>query len=490
MGVAPEPGSLPQPPPPAPAAAPVATAASHAPPAPPAPSAPSAPPSPAPPAAAPAAAGPVICTLRGIEMAYPGSSGRGVKVLDGIDLEVRESEVLALLGPLGCGKSTLMRILCGLLHPTAGEVLYRGSPLRGLNPGVAIVFQNFALIPWLDVAENVEVALHAKGLAPVERRARLRRVLDLVGLEGYETAYPRELSGGIKQCVGIARALAVEPEILCLDEPFSQVDALTAQKLRVEMLNLWIDREKNPKTILLVSHDVTEVAFLANRIVVFDTNPGRIQRVVENPLPYPRNPRAQEFRAFVERLHDVITHAILPDVPAEEAAAAGLLVEPLPDATAGEIIGLLEALDDHHGEMEIFRFANEIGAEYGRLIAVIKAAEDLGFVDTPRRKVIFTELGQRFVKCDVNGRKSLFNVQLRQHALFRVVLKMLHNAADGELDKELILDELALLLPSEDPEKIFDVLVNLGRYGELVTYDLDRDKVALHRPAENGTPAP
>ncbi|MBI3272986.1 MAG: nitrate/sulfonate/bicarbonate ABC transporter ATP-binding protein [Planctomycetes bacterium] len=418
-------------------------------------------------------------------MCFTSPSGKTVKVLDGINLEVRESEILALLGPSGCGKSTVMRILCGLLHPTQGTVLYRGRRLDGLNPSVAMVFQNFALFPWMDVAENIEVALQAKSLGATDCRRRLKHVVDLVGLEGYETAYPRELSGGMKQCVGIARALAVEPEILCLDEPFSQIDHLTSEKLRAELVHLWVDRERNPKTIFLVSHDVHETVYLANRIVVLDSNPGRIRTVVENPLPYPRNPRAPEFVAFVERVRDVIAHTILSDAPAAEAGLLAM-VEPLPESTAGEIIGLLEALDDHHGEMEIFRFAAEIGAEYGKLIAIVKTAEMLDLVDTPRRRVVFTDLGRRFVRSDVNGRKKLFHDQLRTLGIFRVVGKMLSNAEEGALSKEMILDELAMLLPSEDPERTFSVLLNLGRYGELLTYDLDLDRVALLRAGENG----
>ena len=224
--------------------------------------------------------------------------GKPLRVLEDITLDVRPNEVLALLGPSGCGKSTILRIVAGLIRATGGEVLYHGSPLEGVNPGVAIVFQSFALFPWLTVERNVAVVLRTLGLDEAAAREKARRAIRMVGLEGFREAYPRELSGGMKQRVGMARALAVDPEVLLMDEPFSQVDALTAQALRAEVLDIWDDRERNPSSILMVSHDIGEVAYMADRIVVLSANPGRIRTIVENTLPRPGTRARRTSRGF------------------------------------------------------------------------------------------------------------------------------------------------------------------------------------------------
>src|SRR2546425_9342812 len=220
-----------------------------------------------------------LCEAEGVGHTFRTPAGRPVRVLDGIQLQIRPNEIVALLGPSGCGKSTLLRILAGLIPPSGGEVLYHGRPLQGLNPGTAIVFQSFALYPWLTVAQNVQVVLTAAGLAQVEGQERAGRAIRLVGLAGFEEAFPRELSGGMKQRVGMARALAVDPEILFMDEPFSQVDALTAESLRAEVLDIWVAKERSPSAILLVSHDITEVAFMADRIIVLGgAHPAQVRK--------------------------------------------------------------------------------------------------------------------------------------------------------------------------------------------------------------------
>src|SRR5215471_6285402 len=236
-------------------------------------------------------------------------------------LSIGSDEVVAVLGPSGCGKSTLLRILAGLLVPTKGDVSYHGRPLRGLNPGVAIVFQSFALFPWMTVQQNVRTVLEARGTAEDEIGPRVEQAIRTVGLGGFEGAFPRELSGGMKQRVGMARALSVDPELLFMDEPFSQVDALTAESLRAEVIDIWADQDRNPSSILMVSHDIKEVAYMADRIVVLAANPGRVMTAVDNGLPRPRNYRSAEFLRLVDELHDLITGHELPDVPAAPAAS-------------------------------------------------------------------------------------------------------------------------------------------------------------------------
>jgi NitT/TauT family transport system ATP-binding protein len=415
---------------------------------------------------------PPIAEVRSISREFVLPGGTTITVLDGISLGIEEGEIVALLGPSGSGKSTLLRILTGLLPPTTGDVLAYGNPLRGFHPRAAIVFQNFALFPWLTVSENIAMGLDWMRLSREEEALRVRAVIDKVGLEGFEEAYPKELSGGMKQRVGIARALIVRPELLCMDEPFSALDVLTAENLRAEVLRLWLDKGVEVKSVLFVTHDIREAVFLANRIVVLGAHPGTIRVVMRNDLPHPRNPRSPSFLAMMDTIHDIITKTILPD-EAPVAATPMRPFEPLPHVTVGEILGLLEVLDDHAGSLDVFDLAFKIGKDFGSTLTVVKAAELLDFVDTPRQMVVFTEIGRRFLGGDVNQRKVLFRMQLGTLRLFATVESMLHRTEGRSLDEEIILEQLAILLPNEDPEQLFDTLVGWGRYGELFGYTAD-----------------
>jgi NitT/TauT family transport system ATP-binding protein len=427
----------------------------------------------------------LLCDLRHITKGFTLPSGAPVKVLEDVSLDVREDEILAVLGPSGCGKSTLMRILAGLIAPDGGEVVYRGTKLAGLNPGVAIVFQSFALYPWLTVCDNIREPLRARGLGGREAQEATDRVIHLVGLTGFEGAYPRELSGGMKQRVGIARALAVEPEILCMDEPFSQVDALTAENLRSEVVRFWSDTATNPKTIFMVSHDVKEVVFMATRIVILGTHPGCLRTIIENDLPYPRDYRAPEFQRLVDRIHAVITEGELPDEPAATAPAAGAW-EPLPDATAGEILGLLKILDRREGRAEVFALVDKLGREFGKILAVVKGAELLDFVDTPGQAVLLTRKGREFLAAGVPERKQLFRRQVSRLRLFSDVVRQIRGSDRGEIDEYGVLTQLALNLPYEDAEQQFKTVVNWGRQADLFDYDPNRQKLFIDDGA-NGT---
>ena len=432
----------------------------------------------------------LLCRLDGVKKSFVLPNGKPILVLDGVSLDVRAQEILAVLGPSGCGKSTLMRILAGLIRPDGGEVFHHGERLEGRNPGVAIVFQNFALYPWLSVRENVEEPLVALGMDPAARRGAVERVLFLVGLGGFEEAYPRELSGGMKQRVGIARALAVEPEILCMDEPFSQVDALTAETLRGEVVRFWGDREKNPQTIFMVSHDIDEVVTMATRIVVLGAHPGHIRRIIENPLPYPRDPRDRAFVRLVQEIHAVITEAEMPDAqPRAETAQTGAARngwEPLPAAGASEVVGVLEALDDRGGRENVFVLANLLGVDFGRILNVVKAAELLDFVDTPRQDVLLTPLGRTFLAASVPERKHIFGRQVEELHVFRDIAERLRRADRNELDEDVLLTSFAIQLPYEDSQRMLATLVNWGRHAEILDHDPDRKLVFLPR---DGSPA-
>ncbi len=418
-----------------------------------------------------------LCQMEGVTHYFVQPSGQKLEVLENVSLQIRPNEVVALLGPSGCGKSTILRILAGLIRPTRGVVRYRGVPLDGLAPGVAIVFQSFALFPWMTVAENIQSVLRAARMPDEEIARRSEEAIRLVGLAGFEEAYPRELSGGMKQRVGMARALSLRPEVLFMDEPFSQVDALTAESLRAELLDIWAAREQNPSSILLVSHDIKEVAYMADRIVVLGASPGRVRTIVENAIPRPRDYRSREVLALVDRLHDLITGHELPDVP--PTAAPALAAEVLPDSGASEIVGLLEYLDAREGREDVFRIAAETNREFGKVLTVVKAAEMLDLVDTPKRLVVLTADGRAFVRGDADARKALWKKKLLEMRVFSDVRDALIEEASHRLPRDFVLEMFILRMPAEDYEKMFSIWIGWARYGDLFAYDEDEGYVSM-----------
>jgi NitT/TauT family transport system ATP-binding protein len=421
----------------------------------------------------------VLCEVRNVSHDFTLPNGKPLRVLERINLTVNAEEVIALLGPSGCGKSTILRVLAGLIRPTQGEVLYHGKSLNDLNPGVAIVFQSFALYPWMTVTENVQAVLKAAGLAHEELRKRAERTIKLVGLSGFEEAYPRELSGGMKQRVGIARALAVDPEILFMDEPFSQVDALTAESLRAEVLDIWDAKQRNPSSILMVSHDIKEVAFMADRIVILGANPGTVRTVVENTLPRPRDYRSPELLRLVDHLHEIITGHELPDVAAAPVPRERAFVEPLPEVTTSEIVGLLEYLAARGGKQDLFRIVNDTNQEFGRTITAVKAGEMLNFVDTPRSLVVLEPEGQRFVKADAEDRKRIWRGQLLKLHLFREIHDALQIEPTHMVDRDFVCETIVMRMPRENYEKVFNTFIRWARFGDLFSFD---EKTGLISP--------
>jgi NitT/TauT family transport system ATP-binding protein len=416
-----------------------------------------------------------ILELKGVQKSFDRGTGQPLRVLEDINLDIRPNEVVALIGPSGCGKSTIMRIFAGLIEPTKGQVTYRGSRQEGLNESVAIVFQGFALYPWMTVEANVENVLRAKGMSREEIKERTNHAIQMVGLEGFEEAYPRELSGGMKQRVGMARALSVNPEILFMDEPFSQVDALTAEGLRAEILDIWDNPDRNPSSILMVSHDIKEVAFMADRIVVLSANPGRIRTIVENSLARPRDTRSPEFVRLVDQLHDIITSTELPDVQVStvEPSVEADIVEPLPSAQYADMLGLLEFLDAQGPTCDLFQVVAHTHVPFEKVLTTVKGLEMLELVDTPKRSVTLTPLGRKFVQAGMDERKQIWCGQLLELKLFRVVRELLE-LREGELSREELVQEIASRLPMEDPELTFETLVAWGRFGELFAYRKDR----------------
>jgi NitT/TauT family transport system ATP-binding protein len=406
--------------------------------------------------------------------------GHELVVLRDVSLAIQAGEVTVVLGPSGCGKSTLLRIMTGLIAPTSGQVLCHGTPLHAVHRGAAIVFQSFALYPWLTVTENVEVGLHRTAIRGAEAADRIRRAIDLVGLAGFEEAYPKELSGGMKQRVGIARALVGGPELLCMDEPFSALDVLTAESLRSEVYGLWTRGDLGLQGMLLITHLIEEAVFLGDRIVIMGANPGTIREVLENPLPHPREYRDPAFIALVDRIHAEITAIHLPDAPVvKEERPRPPHLAPLPAAQVGEIIGLLEVVHDRGDRTDLFALTSHLRLEFGLAILVVKAAELLGLAETPRQDVFLTPLGRAFVAADPNERKLIFHRQLRTIPTFAYIAGMLQRVPGMRLPAEVIEEELAMHLPGEPTERLFETIISWGRYGGLLGYDPGAGEVYL-----------
>jgi NitT/TauT family transport system ATP-binding protein len=420
-----------------------------------------------------------LCEIREVWHDFQQPNGQPLRVLENINLAIGQNEIVALLGPSGCGKSTILRTVAGLIRPTKGEVLYHGEPLTGLNPGVAIVFQSFALYPWMTVTENIVTVLRAAGLSTADAEARAEAAIGMIGLTGFEDAYPRELSGGMKQRVGIARALSVHPEILLLDEPFSQVDALTAESLRAELIDLFAAEDRNPSSVLMVSHDIKEVVYMADRIVILGANPGVVRTIVDNRLPRPRDYRSSGFNALVDQLHDLITGHELPDLPAPPVGKPSLAMEPLPQAAASEIVGLLEYLDARGGHEEIFRIASDTNQEFGKIINIVEAAELLDLVDTPKRMVILDPGGKQFVKASPQDRPAVWREHLLKLQLFRLIYDVLQREPRHEVDRDFVLETIVMRMPMEDYEQIFHTLIGWARYGDMFNYDETTEMLSL-----------
>lgn len=415
---------------------------------------------------------PPVAQLRAVNKSYTIAGGHELKVLDNIDLAVSQGEFLALLGQSGSGKSTILRCLTGLIAPTSGRVLANGRPLTGINHEASVVFQTFALYPWLTVERNVAVGLMSRQISRAERDSAVDRAIDLIGLGNYHAAYPWELSGGMRQRVGIARALVSKPKLLCLDEAFSALDVLTAENLRQELISLWHSPGGGLSSVFMVTHNIEEAVEMATRIVVVFPQPGRIGLVLENPLPYPRDTKAPEFQRLVSVIHESITTMTLPDLPPEVPVAGAPIsrarsrMESIPLVPVGQILGLLSILHDAPDLSNIYDISDEIGREFGDTIAIVKAAEILELIDTPKQEVRFTELGRRFVAADRFGRHAIFAEQVFKLRIFHIILALLNEYK--EIDAARVIKDIASALPHDDPEKTFETMIAWGRYAGLM----------------------
>ncbi len=422
-----------------------------------------------------------ISACSGVTKIYLDEAGRERVILKDVDFAVRRGETVAVLGPSGCGKSTLLRILIGLIPPTAGTVTQHGEPLVGIHPGAAVVFQNFALFPWLTVAENVRVGLNGRPMAADDAESRVAAAIERVGLTGVERAFPKELSGGMKQRVGIARALVGGPELLCMDEPFSALDVLTAESLRAEVYRLWSDGATGLSSILIITHLIEEAVYLGDRIFIMGTNPGTVRQEIVNTLPHPREYRHPEFLQMVERVHDMVTGVHLPEeapAPAPGHVACGP-IRPVPAVSVGQMMGLLEILADRGGEEDLFAIDALTDYEFGRTIAVVKGAEMLGTVDTPGDLVRLTEIGREIVAAPPPDKRVLFQRRLLTLGVFAEVIRFLAEEPDHPRSGDEVRHFLGERLPGQAIEELFTTIVAWGRYGQLFVYDSRADELGL-----------
>ena len=426
--------------------------------------------------------GPLI-SVRALGKSFSGPEGHPVPVLEGITLDVSEGEFVALLGRSGSGKSTLLRCIAGLIAPSEGEVLFRGQRLVGTNRDTTMVFQTFALLPWLTVQQNVEIGLEARGVAPAPRTERALRAIDMVGLDGYESAYPKELSGGMRQRVGFARALVVEPAALLMDEPFSALDVLTSENLRGELLELWEGKRFPTKTMVMVTHNIEEAVLLADRLLVLGTNPGRIRADMRNPLARPRRRRTPEFEELVDQIYRMMTQrdSAPAAAPARSGAHGGgtLGDSPLPQATVDGLSGLAEVLlGRHDGAADLPDLADNLGLEVDDLLPLVDALVLLGFAELQGERLTLSRGGRVFAGASIQDSKEIFAwAALDRVPLVRTIFRALRGSLDGNLPAGFFTDILRTRVGEDEAARQLDVAVNWGRYAELYAYDATRGQI-------------
>ncbi|HEY9854592.1 MAG TPA: nitrate/sulfonate/bicarbonate ABC transporter ATP-binding protein [Stenomitos sp.] len=437
-----------------------------------------------------------LIQARDVSKAFVQPDGSQIPIFNHIDLSIERGRIVALLGPSGSGKSTLLRVLTGLTPPSAGEVMYHGQPLRGINPGAAIVFQSFALFPWLTVLENVEVGLKAKGLNAVERRKRALKAIDTIGLDGFEEAYPKELSGGMRQRVGFARALVVEPELLCLDEPFSALDVLTAENLRGELISLWLNRKIPIQGILIVTHSIEEAVYLADRAIILGKDPGRIRADISITLPHERDRQDPEFQKLVDQIYTIMTQPQkdLAQLGLPHAVTAPLVVEPerakefqaIPHAKPGAIAGLLELLEDRGGREDLYKLGHDLHLEVDDLLPITEAAEVLGFASVREGDIMLTDEGSAFVSEGILQRKELFrSVVVERIQLIVMIDRVLKGKKNREMAEEFFMAVLNHHFSSAEAQRQLQTAIDWGRYAELFAYDERAQLLFLEDPSES-----
>ncbi len=430
---------------------------------------------------------PPLLKCTDVRKAFPKPDGGELLVLDGMNLEVREGQIVGLLGRSGSGKSTLLRLIAGLAEPSAGELLYLGRPIFGPAAGIAMVFQSFALFPWLTVFENVALGLEAQRMPKAEIRKRSLAAIDLIGLDGFESAYPRELSGGMRQRVGFARALVVHPNILLMDEPFSALDVLTAETLRTDFLDLWAEGRMPIKGVVLVTHNIEEAVLMCDRILVFGSNPGRILSEIEVSLPQPRNRLDPTFREMVERIYVEMTArpATAAAVGRQERFPGLGIGSVLPPVSSNSQAGLIEAVaaPPFSGTADLPKIASDLQMEIDELFPVAETLQMMRFAELEGGDLKLTEDGIAFAHADFDERKRIFMRHLLAYVpLAAHIRRVLDERKSHSARKSRFIDELEDFMGEEDAEQTLRAVVHWGRYAEAFAYDDANAMFSLENP--------
>ena len=427
-----------------------------------------------------------LVRIRGCRQSYHKDSNADLVVLEGVDLTLHAGEIVGLLGRSGSGKSTLLRIVSGLLTPTAGDVRWRGAPLRGPAPGVAMVFQSFALFPWLTVQANVELGLEAKGIARAEREKLAEDAIDLIGLGGYENAYPKELSGGMRQRVGLARGLVVHPDLLLMDEPFSALDVLTAENLRTDLIELWSEKRLPVKSVLLVTHNIEEAVLMCDRILVFSSNPGRVAHELKVPFAHPRNRHDYAFRQFVDRIYGLMTkrapEPTTPDLVPGGSVQAMKKFQALPMLPTNLMAGLMETVlaEPYRGRADLPLLAASLQLELDELLPLGETMQLLRFAELEEGDIRLTEAGTTFVQADLDERKLILRESLLGNIpLVADIRSVLDERWNHRARAERFRDELEDHMSPDYARETLQTIISWGRYAELFDFDEEADQFFL-----------
>lgn len=427
-----------------------------------------------------------IIAIEGLSKSFKKVSAQDLLVLDDVNFKLQEGEIVALLGKSGSGKSTLLRIIAGLIAPSGGTVTYRGKAVTSPVDGIAMVFQSFALMPWLTVLENVELGLEAQGVGREERRHRAIEAIDIIGLDGFESAYPKELSGGMRQRVGFARALVINPDVLLMDEPFSALDVLTAENLKSDLLELWKEKKTNTNGILLVTHNIEEAATLADRIVIFGNDPGYIRAELPVTLPQPREPESPEFRALVDKIYTLMTTGPKEkEKRAQRERQIGLGYR-LPEVEPSELTGLIETMTSFEERIDLPELADELMMNIDDLFPILETLEILGFAQVSAGDIQLSDLGKQFSEADLQERKQLFAQRLLEKVpLARYIRRVLDEKVGHRVSEERFLSKLEDYLSEKEAERVLRTMIDWGRYAEIFAYDFNIGILSLENPGKS-----
>ena len=423
----------------------------------------------------------LLIDLQQVAKSFKATDGKSRLILDKVDFQLKEGEIVALLGKSGSGKSTLLRIMAGLIPADKGKVAYRDKAIFGPVAGVAMVFQSFALFPWLTVQQNVELGLEAQGVPADEREERADAVLELIGLAGFGGALPRELSGGMKQRVGIARALVTNPDILLMDEAFSALDVLTGETLRNDMLELWDEDKISTKGILIVSHNIEEAVVMADRIIILSSDPGTIRCEVKIDLPRPRNVESAEVRALIDEVYGLMTMRTTHEHSSEVPSTKHLGYR-LPDTDVSRIEAILDMVAEapYNGRADLPQLAEEAELSDEELFPTYEALSLLGFAVLEKGDIILTPLGRKYFEAEQAEKQELFGEQLLMHVpLAAHIRRKLEVEVNGSLSEQPLLELLEEFLKADEAKRVLEVAIEWGRYGEVYEYDYHTGRLKL-----------